>query len=115
MQDLGYDENDDDARENLSDYQAQARQLLIETTRKNLETNLTKAELVNRDVFIVSGNIIYSLVTKNKKSSLAIDEERLIQTVLTVAHNRRYGSQAPVKNHSAIVKDNMVTGLRVSA
>ena len=107
MQDLGYDENDVNARENC---QAKARQLLIDATRKNLETNLAKAELVNRDVFIVSRDIIYSLVTKKEKSSLAksslaIDEERLIRTVLTVAHNRRYGSQEPFDDHQEEYQD----------
>ena len=109
MRDSRYNKTDVDAREN---HQAKARQLLIDNTRKNLEANLTKAgaELVNRDVFI---DIIYSLVAKpeDKKNSLAIDEERLIETVLTVAHKRQYGSQIPGKNDLEIT----VTRSAVSA
>ena len=68
---------------------------------------------MNRDVFIVSRDIIYSLVAEpeDEKSSLAIDEERLIETVLTVARKRQYGSQIPGKNNLEIT----VTGSAVSA
>jgi hypothetical protein len=107
MQDLGYDENDDDADDDFDDYQARARQILIDTTRNNLETNLEKAELVKRDVFIVSGSVIYSLVTEKankKKTTPAIDEARLMETVMKIAHARRYGNQAPAKTHSTVVK-----------
>ena len=113
MQDLGYDENDDDAENDLDDYQAKARQLLITTTRDNLEKNLEKAELTKREVFIVSGSVIYSIITdkgskKKGTQTPPIDEARLIETVLKFAHARRYGTQAPPKEHSMIAKiDNM--------
>ena len=109
MQDLGYDENDDDADDNLDHYQGRARKILIDTTRNNLETNLEKAELTKRDVFIVSGSVIYSLITEKarKKTTPAIDEARLLETILKIAHARRYGNQAPAKTHSTIIKDNM--------
>ena len=91
MQDIGYDENDDDADENFDDYQEQARQLLIDTTRKNFEDNLVKAELNKREVFIVCCSVIFSLV--NAKKTPAIDEVRLLETILKMAHERRYGNQ----------------------
>jgi propanediol dehydratase large subunit len=110
MQDLGYDENDDDADDDLADYRRRARQLLIDSTRKNLEDNLKKAELNQRDVFIVSNNVILSLVTAKepKKTTPVIDEARLLEAILRMAHARRYGTQASAKNHSTLVKDNLV-------
>ena len=50
MQDLDYDDSED----NFDDYQAQARQKLIDSTRINVEKNLEEAGLAERDVFIVS-------------------------------------------------------------
>jgi len=102
MQDLGYDENDDDADNDFDEYLARARKVLIDTTRNNLETNLEKAELAKREVFIVSGSVVYSLITEKenrKRTAPAIDENRLMQTVLKIAHARRYGHQAPAKTH----------------
>ena len=115
MQDIGYDENDEDADDDFTDYQKRARQLLIDSTRKNLEGNLEKAELKKNDVFIVSGSVIYSLVTGKgiKKTTLAIDEARLMESILKMAHVRRYGTQtsarnygtqASARNHSTLVK-----------
>ena len=94
MQDLGYDENDDVADDDFDDYKKRARQLLIDTTRKNLDGNLEKAELKKRDVFIVSCNVISSLVTVKglKKTALEIDEARLMESFLKMAHARRYGT-----------------------
>jgi hypothetical protein len=110
MQDIGYDEYDDNADDDFDEYQRRARQLLIDTTRKNLEDNLEKAELNKHDVFIVAGNIIFSLVNSKaiKKTTPAIDEARLMESILKMAHARRYGTQAPAKNHSTIVKNNEV-------
>ena len=112
MQDLGYDENDEDAEDEYYGYQARAREILIDSTRKNLKANLEKAELAKRDVFIVSGSVIYSLVTgkwNKRDTQTPIDETRLVETVLKIAHSRRYGTHAPPKNHLAIVKDNLAT------
>ena len=94
MQDLGYDENDDDADDVFDDYQKRARKLFIDTTRKNLESNFEKAELKKHDVFIVCCWIIFSLVTGKglKKATLAIDEARLMESFLKMAHARRYGT-----------------------
>ena len=110
MQDIGYDEFDDDAEDNFDNYQQQARQSLIDATRKNLEDNLQKAKLKKYDVFIVSGSVIFSLVTDKalKKTTPAIDEVRLTEAILKMAHARRYGTQASAKNHSTLVKNNVV-------
>jgi Mg2+/Co2+ transporter CorC len=98
MQDIGYDENEDNADDDdFDDFQRRARQLLIDTTRKNLEDNLQKAELNKRDVFIVTGSVISSLVNAKaiKKITPAIDEARLMESILKTAHTRRYyGTQA---------------------
>ena len=97
----GYDAAEDD---NFDNYR-QARQMLIDNTRKNLEQNLEKANLNKYDVFIVSGSTIFSLVTGKalKKTTPEIDEVRLIKAVLKMAHTRRYGTQASAKNHSTLV------------
>ena len=113
MQDLGYDESDEDADDAFGDYQKRARQLLIDTTTKNLEDNLKKAELDKHDVFIVSGNVIFSLVTNKtlKKTNTEIDEVRLAEAFLKMACARRYASetQTSAKNSLTLVrvKDNL--------
>ena len=109
MHDIGYDENDDDTDEDFDDYQRRARQLLIDATRKNLEDNLEKVGLNKHDVFLVSGSVIFSLVTATKghKTTPAIDEARLMESMLMMAYARRYGTQVSAKNHSILVKDNM--------
>ena len=102
MHDFGYDENDDDALDNFGDYQKRARQLLVDATRKNLDNNLEKAELNKHEVFIVSCNVIFSLVTdkpvRNLKTTIEIDEVLLLEAFLKMAHARRYGTQAPAKS-----------------
>ncbi|KAF8805999.1 hypothetical protein BYT27DRAFT_7339271 [Phlegmacium glaucopus] len=110
LQDLGYDDND--AEVNREEFEGKARQFLINTTRNNVETNLKEAGLAMHDIFIVSSSVIYSLVTNNgnkKKTTSAIDEARLIDTVLKTAYARRYGTQAPAKDHSSIIEGSMVT------
>ena len=94
MHDIGYDENDDDADDHFDDYQRRARHMLIDATRKNLKDNLEKAELNQHEVFLVSGSVIFSLVTgtRHKNTTPAIDEARLMETMLRMAHARRYGT-----------------------
>ena len=106
MVDIGYDENDDDEPGVKEDFQAQARQLLIDSTRTNLEENLEMAKLNKHDVFIVSGNVICLLVNDKaiKKTTPVIDEARLLEGMLKKAHERRYRTQSETsttgKNHS---------------
>ena len=99
MQDIGYYDNDD-ADDDFDNYQQRARQLLIDTTRKNLE-NLEKAGLNKYDVFIISSSVIFSLVNAKvlRKITPTIDEARLFESILKVAHARQYGNQASAKNH----------------
>ena len=102
MHDIGYDENDDNADDDFDDYQRRARQLLIDSSRKNLECNLEKAELKKHDVFIVTGRVIFSLVNliAIKKTTPLIDEVRLMESIFKVAYERRHGTQTSTKNHS---------------
>ena len=112
MKDKGYDENDDNEAGVKEDYQRRARQLLIDSTRKNLESNFDKAKLKKHDVFIVSGSVISLLVNGKamKNAALAIDEARLLESILKKAHERRYGTQTSAENHSSlrVIKNNIV-------
>ena len=94
MGDLGYD--DDDEEEKYDDYQARARELLVNNTRENIKTNLQGAGLAMCDrIFIVCTSVIYALVTvkKIKKTTPEIDERPLFDSILEAVHARRYGSQ----------------------
>ena len=113
MQDIGYDENDDNADDDFDGFIRRAGQVLIDATKKNLEDNLEKAELNKHDVFIVTGSVLSSLVNGKaiKKTTLEIDEARLMESILKMAHARRYGTQTSnTKNHLTlrVVKDNIV-------
>jgi len=88
MQDLGYDENDDDDADENDDYQKRARQLFIDDTWKNLGDDLEKAQLNRHDVFIVSNNVIFSVVT-GQKTTPTIDEDHLMEAILATALERR--------------------------
>jgi len=102
-----FDENDDDSDDNSDDNQTRARQLLIDSTRNDLEGNLKKAQLAKRDVFIVSSSVIFSLVTgkRPKENIPEIDEIRLIEAILETAHARRYGNQAQCIENQVPVDD----------
>ena len=95
------DDIDDNADDDFDDFQRQARQLFIDSTKKNLSDNLEKAELNKHDVFIVSHSVIFSLVNGKaiKKTTPEIDEARLMESILKMAHARRYGPQASTENH----------------
>ena len=114
MQDAGYDKNDEDAKDDYDDYQRRARQYLIDATRKNLEGNLEKAKLNKHDVFIVSSSVIFSLVAAKtlEKTTPTIDESRLMESILNMAHARRYGTQASAEIHSESTsrQEHMETG-----
>ena len=103
MQDLGYDENDEY-------YQRQARQVLIDSTRKNLDDNLEKSELNKHDVFIVSSKVILSLVTNEPLGvapEIDSDEVRLMEAILKTAHARRYRTQGSAENYLTLFKNNV--------
>lgn len=110
MQDMGYDENDDNADDDFDGFQRRARESLIDTTRKNLKDNFEKAELNKHEVFIVTSSVIFSLVNGKaiKKTIPAIDETRLMESILRiVAQARRYGTLASTKNYLTFVKNNI--------
>ena len=107
---FGYDEGEEDAVEKYKKHHPAARQLLIDSTRKNLDKNLNKASLARRQVFIISSNSMHALMTDKwnwRNAANVIDEANLLQAVLKAAHTRRYGAQASVKDHSTVVKQNM--------
>ena len=110
MRDIGYNKYDDNAADVFDNFQIRARQLLIEATRKNLEENLELEGLNKHDVFLVSADVFFSLVTgkrQKKTDTLAIDETRLMEAFSKMAYARRYRTQASasVKNHSTLVED----------
>lgn len=110
---FGYDESEEDAVENYKKHQPAARRLLIDSTKKNLDKNLELANLADRQVFIVSRGSMHAFMTEQwnwKTAANVIDEANLIQAVLQAAHARRYGAQAPIKDHSTVIKQNMVVG-----
>ncbi|KAF8806001.1 hypothetical protein BYT27DRAFT_7141497 [Phlegmacium glaucopus] len=110
LHDLGHG----DAREdNCEKYQEQARKLLIDKTKCDLEANIEEAGLAMHDIFIISSHVLYSLVTKKwiKKTPLVIDEARLVESVFKAAYARRYGARVPTKISSAIIvrEENIIT------
>ena len=110
---FGYDESEKDAVEIYKKYHPAARQLLIDSTKKNLDKNLELANLADRQVFIVSRGSMHAFMTEQwnwKTAANVIDEANLIQAVLQAAHTRRYGAHAPIKDHSTVVKQNMIAG-----
>ena len=105
-----YDEGEEDAVEKYKKHHSAARQLLIDSTRKNLDKNLEMANLAKRPVFIISSNSMHALMTEKwnwRNAANVIDEANLLQAVLKAAHTRRYGAQAPAKDYSTVVKQNM--------
>jgi hypothetical protein len=107
---FGYDEDEPDALEKYYRHHSAARQLLIDSTRKNLNKNLDKANLMKREAFIISSYSMYALITERwnrKNTANVIDEVNLLKAVLKAAHSRRYGAQALIKDHSTVVMQNM--------
>ena len=114
MLDLGYDEDEDD--DDFDEHQREAQQKLIDSTRKNFKDNLEKAELnKHHEVFIVSASVIFSLVTDNPNKTIpAIDEVRLMEALLKMAHARRYGTQASAVSNFETTTVKLSTQLFVS-
>lgn len=107
---FGYDENEEDAIENYKKLHATARQSLIDSTKKDLDKNLEKANLAKRQVFIISRGSMHALMTDKwnwRNTANVIDEANLLQAVLKSAYTRRYGVHASSKDHSTVVKQNM--------
>ncbi|KAF8806003.1 P-loop containing nucleoside triphosphate hydrolase protein [Phlegmacium glaucopus] len=107
---FGYDEGEDDAVEIYKKHHSAARQLLIDSTRKNLEKNLEKASLAKREVFLISSNSMHALTTEKwnwRNAANLIDEANLLKAVLQAAHGRRYGARASAKDHSTVIKQNI--------
>ena len=91
-----YDESEEGAVEIYKRHHSAARQLLIDSTKKNLDKNLEKANLAKRQVFIISRNSMHALMTEKwnwRNEGNLIDEANLLQAVLKAAYSRRYGAQ----------------------
>ena len=106
MENIRPDSDSDEENENLNDeYYKQARQMFVDSTRRDFEKNLQKSLLTKRDVFIVSSNVMRALVTKrcnSKTTNMMIDEARLLEAVLKEAY-ARLG-----KDYSSVVKQSMI-------
>lgn len=104
-----YDESEKGAIEIYKRHHSAARQLLIESTKKDLDKNLKTANLAKRQVFIISRSSMHALMTEKwnwRNAANVIDEANLLQAVLKAAYSRRYASsaQGSTKDHSAVVK-----------
>ena len=102
-----YDESEEDAVEIYKRHHSAARQLLIDSTKKNLDKNLEKANLAKRQVFIISRNSMHALMTEKwnwRNTANVIDEANLLQAVLKAAYSRRYDAQASTRDHPTVVK-----------
>ena len=91
-----YDENEKGSVEIYKRHHSAARQLLIDSTKKNLDKNLEKANLAKRQVFIISRSPMHALMTEKwnwRNEANMIDEANLLQAVLKAAYSRRYGPQ----------------------
>jgi len=93
---FGYDESEEDAVEKYKKHHSAARQLLIDSSRKNFNKHLEKANLTKRDVFIISRSSMYALMTAKwswRTAANVIDEVNLLQAVLKAAmETRRHGT-----------------------
>ena len=105
---FGYDESEENAVEDYKRHRLAARQLLIDSTKKNLNKNLKKANLATRRVFIISRSSMHALMTEKwnwRNAANVIDEADLLQAVLKAAYTRRYDAQLEsTEDHSTVVK-----------
>ena len=98
-----YDESEKDAIKIYKRHHSAARQLLIDSTKKDLDKNLEKANLEKRQVFIISRSSMHALMTEKwnwRNAGNVIDEANLLQAVLEAAYSRRYGAQVTTKDQS---------------
>lgn len=99
---FGYNQNEKGAVEIYKRHHSAARQLLIDSTKKDLDKNLEKANLAKRQVFIISRSSMHALMTDKwnwRNAANVIDEANLLQAVLNAAYSRRYGAQVSTKDH----------------
>ncbi|KAI6097575.1 interferon-inducible GTPase-domain-containing protein [Pisolithus sp. B1] len=96
MKEMGYnsdnENSDPGSRERL--YQ-EARQHFIEETRKNVKSNLENANLMGRRVYIVSNDMLLSIINGDAPRK-AIDEMELLRDIVNETLARRGG--APEKS-----------------
>jgi GTP-binding protein EngB required for normal cell division len=94
----GDDDDDDynDIPKAPVDKYTRAREHFIAATRKSVFQNLEKAELPQQDVYIISKELIYHLMSRYADPSNMIDEKKLLRDMLSAVHQRRYPSASNV-------------------
>ena len=99
-----YDDSEKGAVKIYKRHYSAARQLLIDSTKENLDKNLEKANLAKRQVFIISRSSMHALLTEkwNGRNKVnVIDEANLLQALLEAAYSRRYdGTQVSTQDPS---------------
>ncbi|KAI6013678.1 interferon-inducible GTPase-domain-containing protein [Pisolithus microcarpus] len=89
MREMGYDSDDENSDPGLRDrLYREARQQFIEATRRDVRSNLERAKLPDRRVYIVSNNTLLSVI-KEEVPRKAIDEVELRRDIINQALARR--------------------------
>ncbi|KIK96061.1 hypothetical protein PAXRUDRAFT_826372 [Paxillus rubicundulus Ve08.2h10] len=85
MKDMGYDSDDDDAREKREGLYKAAFQQFVAETRQSVKQNLADAKLPDQRVYIVSNKALLGIV-KDKSPRKVIDELELLADLYGEAH-----------------------------
>lgn len=89
MREMGYDSDNENSDPGLRDrLYREARQQFIEATRRDVRSNLERAKLPDRRVYIVSNNTLLSVI-KEEVPRKAIDEVELRRDIINQALARR--------------------------
>ncbi|KIJ17489.1 hypothetical protein PAXINDRAFT_167544 [Paxillus involutus ATCC 200175] len=91
MRERGYDSDDDDGsnRTRRKTLYAEARQHYIAETRANIKRNLEDANLPDQRVYIISNDVLLSIVKNQNLPPKIIDELELMRDLFSEAHSRR--------------------------
>jgi hypothetical protein len=92
----GEGDNRKDKQKSAVDNYARARDVFITETRKNVFQTLEEAELPQQDVYIISREIIYRLMSCYAGPPNMIDDRKLLVALLTAAHRRRHSPASGV-------------------
>ncbi|KAI6097549.1 hypothetical protein F5141DRAFT_1149349 [Pisolithus sp. B1] len=89
MREMGYDSDDENSDPELRDrLYREARQQFIEATRRDVRSNLERANLPDGRVYIISNNTLLSVI-KEEIPRRAIDEVELRRDIVNQALARR--------------------------
>ncbi|KAF9236960.1 interferon-inducible GTPase-domain-containing protein [Melanogaster broomeanus] len=90
MREMGYDSEDEDAPRTLrKTLYKTAREDYITETRTNVKRNLEEANLPDQRVYIVSNEVLFTIVKSQTLPNKIIDELELMRDLLSEAHSRR--------------------------